>query len=313
VSAARGSLLSRFGRYQAVRFPLAGFVPLLTLFAFSSAAYSRLARAAPGFVPWPRFLVGAFTTVTCFFLLRVLDEHKDEEIDARSRPELPVPSGVITLAELRAIGGGAFTLALALNALVAPVLLLPLALSATWAFLMTREFFVRDWLRAHAAIYLLTHMAILPLLDGYTTGLDWLVEGARPPHGLLPFLAVTFCNGILIEIGRKTKAPASERAGVDSYSRAWGVRAAPLAWLTTLVLSALAAAVAAHAVGLGAWAYVVLALAAAASALPAAAFLRRANPQAASAMDRVSSAWPCVTYVVLGSGPFLARLAQAMR
>jgi hypothetical protein len=306
-------LLARFLDYQAVRFPLAGFLPLLTLFAFSSAAYSRLARHAPGFIPWDRFLVGAFTTVTCFFLLRVLDEHKDREVDARYRPELPVPSGLISLAELRAIGGGAFALALVLNAWLAPVLLLPLALSALWAALMTREFFVREWLRAHMAAYLLTHMAILPLLDGYTTGLDWLAEGAKAPHGLLPFLGVTFLNGILIEVGRKTRAPAAEREGVDSYTRAWGLRNAPRVWLATLAASALAAAYCAHAVGLGSWAFGALALAALPSALPGVFFLTRARAGDAAWMERASSLWPCVTYIVLGSGPFLARLALAGR
>jgi 4-hydroxybenzoate polyprenyltransferase len=300
-------LLPRFLRYQAVRFPLAGFLPLLTLFAFSSAAYSRLARGESTFVAWRVFVVGAFTTVTCFFLLRVLDEHKDADVDRRYRPELPVPSGVISLAELRAIGGGAFALALLLNAWIAPRLLFPLGLSAAWAFLMTKEFFVRDWLRAHMAAYLLTHMAILPLLDGYTTGLDWIVAGAPPPHGLFPFLAVTFINGILIEIGRKTKAPGDEREGVDTYTKAWGLRGAPAVWLLALLGSAAAATIAARAVKLGAWADVALWGLAAASLVPGILFLARPSSARAGAMDRVSSLWPCVTYIVLGSGPFLAR------
>lgn len=303
------SLPARFRVYQSVRFPFAGFVPLLTLFAFSSAAYSRLARGAPGFIPWPRFAVGAFTTILAFFILRVLDEHKDEDVDRRYRPELPVPSGVVSLAELRAIAGVGLVLALALNAWVAPVLLVPLGIAAAWAFLMTREFFVRQWLRAHPTAYLLSHMAILPLLDGYTTGLDWLAARAPAPHGLAPFLVVTFLNGILIEIGRKTRDPGSEREGVDTYSKAWGVRAAPLAWLCALAASAGVAALAAHAVHLGAWAFVALAVAGAACALPGLAFLRAPSPGRARTMDRVSALWPCVTYLVLGSGPFLARLA----
>jgi 4-hydroxybenzoate polyprenyltransferase len=268
-----------------------------------------MARGAPGFIPWPRFGVGAFTTILAFFILRVLDEHKDEDVDRSFRPELPVPSGVVSLAELRRIAGAGLVLALVLNAWVAPVLLLPLGIAAAWAFLMTREFFVRAWLRAHPTAYLLSHMAILPLLDGYTTGLDWLAEGAPAPHGLLPFLLVTFLNGILIEIGRKTRDPASEREGVDTYSKAWGARAAPVAWLVTLAASAGIALFAARAVHLGAWASVALILAAVACALPGIAFLRGASPGAARTMDRVSALWPCVTYVVLGSGPFLARLA----
>src|SRR5262245_15103368 len=99
----RPAFLSRLWRYQAERFPLAQFVPLITLFTFSSVAYSRLSRGEPGFIPWPRFAVGAFTAVVFFFLLRVLDEHKDQDLDRRYRPELPVPRGLVTLSELRRV------------------------------------------------------------------------------------------------------------------------------------------------------------------------------------------------------------------
>ena len=42
---------------------------------------------------------------------------------------------------------------------------------------------MRVFLRAHPTAYLLTHMAIMPLIDTYTTGLDWLAVGRRPPSG----------------------------------------------------------------------------------------------------------------------------------
>src|SRR5213593_557307 len=145
----RAPLAARFWRYQSERFPLAGFAPLIAVFTFSSAAYSRLSRGEPGFIRGPLFAVGALTALVFFFMLRVLDEHKDAEVDRRYRPELPVPRGLISLAELRAIGGASLAAVLALNAWLAPVLLLPFLATAAWATLMTREFFVRDWLRAH--------------------------------------------------------------------------------------------------------------------------------------------------------------------
>ena len=49
----------------------------------------------------------------------------------------------------------------------APRLLFPLGLSAAWEFLLSMEFFVRDWMRAHMAEFLVRHLAILPLLEGY--------------------------------------------------------------------------------------------------------------------------------------------------
>jgi 4-hydroxybenzoate polyprenyltransferase len=314
---AREPLGRRWLRYQAERFPLAGYVPLIAAFTFASAAYSRLARraagmpGAEGFVPWPRYVVGTLTSLTFFLVLRILDEHKDADVDARYRPELPVPRGVIALGELRAIGGAALVVVLALNAWVAPVLLLPCALVAGWAFLMTKEFFVRDWLRAHLLAYLVTHMMIMPMIDAYTTGLDWLVDAHAAPPGLPWFLAITLANGSLVEIGRKLRAPADERPGVDTYTRAWGVVVAPLAWLGLLAASALLGWRAATFTGAAHATALVLVPAALLLGAPGALFLATRRGRFARACEVASGLWAIVTYLTLGAGPFVVRALEA--
>jgi len=301
-------LFARLGVYQGERFPLAGFVPLITVFTFCSAAYSRVVRGAPGFVPWPRFAVGALTALVFFFVLRALDEHKDREVDRRWRPELPVPRGLVTLRELRIVSAVLVGVTLALNALVSPPLLIAYAAVAVWAGLMTAEFFVPRWLRARPTAYLLTHMAIMPIIDLYTTGLDWLAEGAPVPHGLVAFLAVTFLNGTLIEIGRKVKAPQEEREGVDTYTAAWGLRAAPAVWLLSLAGSAACAVLAARDTGTAPLTAMILAPVALLCAAPAIAFLRAPVPGAGARIENASRLWPFVTYLLLGSAPYLMRL-----
>lgn len=253
------------------------------------------------------FAAGALTALVFFFLLRVLDEHKDAEVDRRYRPELPVPRGLVTLAELRRVGSAALLLVLLLNALVAPVLLWACLAVALWAALMTKEFFVPEWLRARPAAYLATHMAIMPMIDGYTTGLDWLAAGAEPPAGLGLFLVVTFLNGVVIEVGRKIRAPGGEREGVDTYTKAWGVRAAPAVWLTTLAATAATAWLAARHVGVGPEAALVLAAAGGAAALPALLFLRRPDAARARRIETASGAWTIAMYLLLGAGPWAAR------
>lgn len=306
----RAPLMRRFLAYQAERFPLPGLAPLITLFTFSSAAYSRLARGAPGFVPLGLFVVGSFTALTIFFMLRVLDEHKDASSDLRFRPELPVPRGLVTLAELRRIGAGVTLVAILANLAVAPILLAPLSVVAIWATLMTKEFFVPTWLRAHPAAYLLTHMAIMPLIDGYTTGLDWLLALDHRPRGLLLFLLVTFANGVLIEIGRKIRAPEVEREGVDTYTRAWGVRMAPAVWLLALLASAVLAWRASVNTGSVREAGFVLALAFVPCAALALRFLRRPSVAASRHIDVASQVWPAITYLVLGAMPFALAAAR---
>jgi hypothetical protein len=303
----RTSLWARLGIYQAERFPLANYVPLVATFTFSSAAYSRLARGAPGFIPWPRFGVGVLTALVFFFWLRVLDEHKDAGTDRRYRPELPVPRGLVMLAELRWVAGGALVTVLALNTLLAPALLLPCLAIAVWAALMTREFFVREWLRAHPAAYLISHMAIMPMIDTYTTGLDWIAAGARPSSGLVCFLVVTFLNGTVIEIGRKIRAPETEREGVDTYTSAWGVRAAPAVWLAVLLAAAFTAWLAARSTGAGGLTAVILVGLVSVTVFPAIGFLRAHTAARARSIEKASGLWVLASYLLLGSGPFAAR------
>jgi 4-hydroxybenzoate polyprenyltransferase len=56
---------------------------------------------------------------------------------------------------------------------------------------------------------------------------------------------LTFC---VFEVGRKIRAPADEREGVDMYSRRWGLRRALGVWLGLLAAAALFAVLAAPAV-----------------------------------------------------------------
>jgi 4-hydroxybenzoate polyprenyltransferase len=182
-----------------------------------------------------------------------------------------------------------------------------MAVVAAWAALMTREFFVRDWLRAHPTAYLLTHMAIMPLIDTYTTGLDWLAAERHPPPGLLLFLTVTFLNGMLVEIGRKLRAPGAEREGVDSYTRAWGLRVAPIVWLLLLAAAATVAVLALRRVGSGAIELAIVGVAFAWGAWTALRFLRSPDVAAQGKVESASQLWMFATYLALGTVPFVLR------
>lgn len=249
-------LLRRLRTYQAERFPLVVYVPLMGVAAFAAVSFSAAARirgrsrpgigpvqdpltdgADPAF-PWTAWAIGTLTLLVFFFFLRVLDEHKDAPDDARYRPELPVPRGLVTLRELRATALVALAAAIALNALLEPALLVLMAVVLAWAGFMGREFFVPGWLRARPGWYLVSHMVVMPLIFFYATALDWLVAGAGPPPGTGAFLALAFFNGVVIEVGRKVRAPGEERAGVDSYTRAWGLGPATGLWLASVLAAA---------------------------------------------------------------------------
>lgn len=297
----------RFWQYLQERFPPAAYVVMITVFTFSAAAFSRLARGEAGFIPLPRFAVGVFTALVFFLMLRLLDEHKDADVDRQYRPELPVPRGLVTLAELRRVGAVLVLTAVVLNLLVDPRLLIGMAIFGAWATLMTKEFFVRHWLREHHAVYLVSHMAIMPAIDAYTTGLDWLPAGVAPPHGIDLFLVVTFLNGCVIEVGRKIRAPGDEREGVDTYTKVWGPRVAPAVWLALLVATAFTAWMAASAIGAGAAVGALLALYCACAAVPGLLFLQRPTTGRAKAIEAAAGVGTIAMYLLLGAGPFLAR------
>jgi 4-hydroxybenzoate polyprenyltransferase len=236
----------------------------------------------------------------------VADEHKDAHVDRLSRPELPVPRGLVSLAELRGAGAAVALAALVANALIAPRLLPALVAAVIWASLMAREFFVAEWLRARPAAYLLSHMIVMPLLFAYLTGLDWLAAGGDAPRALPLFLGLAFLNGILVEVGRKIRAPGDERPGVETYTATWGLRAASAVWLATLALAAVIGGLASGPTGAARIVAVALAVLGVLAAFPALAFFRHATSARAKQIEAASGLWTLASYLVLGFAPMIA-------
>ncbi len=300
------SLVRRLGTYTAERFPLAAYTPMILLASFAALGYSRVARGAPGFTSMGAFATAIVTLLAAFFALRVADEHKDAVVDRLTRPELPVPRGVVTLGELRAVAAAAVLVAVIANAVLAPVLLIPLGIAALWLALMTREFFARDWLRARPATYLASHMVIMPLLLFYATAVDWLAAGSRAPRALLVFVAATYATGLVLEVGRKVRAIPDERPGVETYTSSWGTQRAVTVWLGAVALSAALVAASSFAV-YARWGFLAAPLLALAAATAALRIVR--TPGAAGAgnpIEAASAAWTLVAYGLLAL-PWLER------
>jgi 4-hydroxybenzoate polyprenyltransferase len=117
---------------------------------------------------------------------------------------------------------------------------------------------------------------------------------------------------MLIEIGRKLRAPGDEREGVDTYTDAWGLRVAPAVWLVLLAFAATLAIVALRHVGRSATLeLVVLGIAFAFAAFQAIRFMRRPGTETSAAVDRASQLWMFATYLALGTLPFVVdRIAR---
>lgn len=298
--------MNRWWTYQRERFPLLQHGPLVLAFSFSAVSYSRLLRGEHGLPP-PVPTAVAFVACLLFFLqLRIADEFKDFEEDARFRPYRPVPRGLVTLRELAVVFAIAAAVQLASALWLCPRL--ALLLLAVWAYLaaMSREFFARSWLKARPLTYMVSHMFIMPQIDFYATASDWLVAGARPGSGLAWFLLASFFNGMVIEIGRKIRSPADEEHGVETYSFLYGPRRALLLWALVLALTAAAAWRAATLAGLQLPVGCALGTGLLAAAAVSLKFLRTQQPRGGRAIETMAGVWTLLLYLSLGAGPMLA-------
>ncbi len=295
--------MKRWWIYQRERFPLLAHGPLILAFSASAVSYSALLRGADSAPALISFAVAFLVSLGSFVLLRIADEFKDKEDDARHRPYRPVPRGLVRLSELAWIGAGVAVLQLILALQIGLPLVGLLVIAWIYFALMSREFFARKWLKARPVAYLFSHMAIMPLVDWFATGCDWVHTGGNMPPGLFWFLATSFFNGIVIELGRKIRAPRDEEEGVETYSSLWGPRAAVRAWIAALVATFACAVFAARRIGFTLPLSVALGLCLAGAIATGLVFLGTPQRKSAKRIESLSGVWTLALYLMLGVVP----------
>ena len=298
-------MANRWWVYQRERFPLLLHGPLIAAMSGSAVSVSSRLRS-PAELPAAGSLLVALVTTLLFFLqLRVADEFKDREADARCRPYRAVPRGLVNLRELGAVAAFGAVLQLGLALWLRPALALLLA--AVWLYLglMWKEFFVHRYLSAHPLAYLWSHLLILPLITLYAAACEWHAAGAPMPSGLAWLLVASVFNGLVVEIGRKIRAPEAEERGVDTYSALWGRRTATLAWWGGMLLAAAASLFVAHATGLAAVLAGAFGVVLAVAGATGWRFLDRPTPKRAGLFEPISGLCILVAFLGLGAGPWL--------
>lgn len=290
----------RWWTYQQERFPLKAHGPLVILFAFAALSFASRLRGAG--MPSLLLVGAASLSLLCFFLLlRIADEFKDFAEDATYRPYRAVPRGLVSLPELGVLALLIVAGQVVLAEAVEPRLFGLLAVVVGYVALMTVEFGVGGWLRRHLGWYLLSHMGILPLLACYAAAF----AGAVPVGAMAAFLVASYATGLVIEVGRKLRAPVGEEPGVETYTAAWGTRRAPAVWLGAMTLAGLAAVIAAAQVGAFSFVTALLAVVWSSAAIAAWRFARQPTPPRAQALDLLSAGWTLALYLGLGFGPLV--------
>jgi acyl-CoA synthetase (AMP-forming)/AMP-acid ligase II/4-hydroxybenzoate polyprenyltransferase len=230
---AKSPFWSRLAAYSRERFPVLKHGILIASF-YSSNHFLAQILEQPGRVLTYDLgsILGVLSLFLLFFHLRVFDEHKDFAEDSVHYPHRVLQRGIISLRELRWLGGAAILMQLLMAALWRPMpqpgALIAVLAALGFSILMLREFFVPKFLKRHFLLYATSHLMIMPLLAmivfSYTTG-DYFW---RAPGWFWLYACVGFFVTFNWEISRKIRAPEQEIDGVDSYTRLLGVTGA--AW-----------------------------------------------------------------------------------
>jgi hypothetical protein len=297
------SFISRWWIYQRERFPVLAHGLLIAAFSLSAVSFSVLLRIGPALPSWKTAVVAFGTSFLFFLQLRIADEFKDFKEDSKYRPYRPVPRGLVSLRELGILWALTGLVQFGLGLWLWPSLLLLLAAVWTYLALMSKEFFIGEWLKVHPITYLVSHMVIIPLVDLYATACDWWPAGTGVPAGLAWFLVVSYFNGIVIEVGRKIRAPQDEEPGVNTYTVLWGRRNAVMAWLGALLATAAVALRAADQIEFVTPVACVLGVLLAAAGMLALRFLRVPTTRGGKGIEALSGVWTLLMYLSLGAVP----------
>ncbi len=301
------SFLKRFLIYQKERFPLVQNSMFLAAFSFSAISYSRICRGEEGFVQMKLFVSAAITTITLFFLLRIADEFKDREEDAKYRPHLPVPRGLISFKELKIMAIITLVIQIIINVILTPKMLIWLLIPQFFFLLMLKEFFISKWLKKNWSIYVLSHMFFFPAIDIYSSGMDWYMEGpGYAPFGMFFFFLVSYMNGIVWEIGRKIKTKEEEEH--NSYTKLYGTRRAVWIWITSISVAYIFSLMAAYYVNFGWLGAFILSFIYLSSLVYGIIFLFHRTAKLSKLIEMASGSWGLFMYLTLGALPMLIQL-----
>jgi 4-hydroxybenzoate polyprenyltransferase len=170
---------------------------------------------------------------------------------------------------------------------------------------MCKEFFAGEWLNTQPLLYMASHMVIMPLILLFAFSCDWLARGdsALPAGGLGWLLAASYFSGIVIEVGRKIRAPEDEEAGVDTYSRVWGRTRAAVAWLFAVGLSAVFVCFAAASIDFFVPVVVVLSAMTAYAGFVVLRYTSKSDQKTAKAIETASGVFVLAVYAMVGIVP----------
>ena len=245
--------IKNFKIYLNERFPLGKNSIFVLIFTLSGYIYTGLlynskiinqifSKEIKVPMPWHK-IAALFIIIFMFFLqLRITDEFKDYEEDLKYRAYRPVQRGVVSLKALGKIGIATVIIQIILAYVIDFKIIYFMIIVWFYMFLMAKEFFIKEWLTKRILIYALSHVVIMIFITlVIVNATQYIVLGEAEniikfgalqwyrhniDIALIPLFTLNYLNGIVLEIGRKTRRADEEEHGVQTYSKLWGKKKA---------------------------------------------------------------------------------------
>lgn len=172
-----------------------------------------------------------------FFKLRLFDEVKDIESDTVHHPERPLPRGILSKHDVLRITLIVITIEMALFFYYGFWAFVSAVIAVSYSLVMYKEFFIKEWLRAHLTTYAVAHTFVVVFVSATIFIALFGKPFTKIPGDLVYFSFAGWFLFNIFEFGRKTFARNEEKEGVDSYSKIFGKLGAVMLVLVMAVLS----------------------------------------------------------------------------
>lgn len=223
--------------YQKERFPVIKFGAYIFTIVFACFCFCNYKihgilndSKINYFVIIPMFIV-AFLQ---FLMVRIVDEFKDYEEDSKYRPYRPVPRGLITLKELKVLFVICVLLQVGITLYFQPFAIIYLIFVWLFFLLMTKGFFIKDFLDKHILIEAILDEFLMPILVLFLSRFIKFVNPLNSYYSyvkikdILLLLITSYIVSCIVEIARKIRAKSGEEKGVKTYTAIYGITNATL-------------------------------------------------------------------------------------
>ena len=220
--------IKKWYTYQKERFPVATYGIYIFSIVFGTFCFAIDKTYNPNWIMLLPMFAVAFLQ---FLMVRIVDEFKDYEEDAKYRPYRPVPRGLVTLKELGILGGICAAVQVGITAILNLKGLIFLGL--VWLFfeVMSKSFFIKKLVDKHILLEVTLDELLMPVLVLY---LSTFVTSISVK--LIPFLILSYLGSWIVEIARKVRCKEDEEEGVKTYTAVFGI---PAATMIVVILEAL--------------------------------------------------------------------------